>query len=65
LIGDGGVGNQAQDLAVSKCFAAVHREVKICTHLYIYTGRIPSCQRRFEIFSRRLAGWARAERKDS
>jgi hypothetical protein len=44
LIGDGSVGDEAQDLAVAKCFAGIHSAVKICTHLYIYTDTARGCQ---------------------
>jgi hypothetical protein len=49
LIGNGGVGDQAQDLAVTKRFAGIHSAVKICTHLYIYTGEATGCQYHFGI----------------
>jgi len=64
LIGDGSVGDEAQDLAVAKCFAGIHRAVKICTHLYIYTGSAKECQCQSRI-SRELSQRAGLEREDS
>src|SRR6266851_2587961 len=55
LIGDGSVGNEAQDLAVAKCFASIHGTVKICTHLYIYTAKAPGMSMPIWDFPKRTA----------